>query len=162
MTAQKRLAAFAAIAFLISLVSLALAIKTESAISRQRAAVKALEATTNKPEHKKAVQDLRDRIQYLEYSEYQPMPTWVSRDDVHARQVKIQMLIIEAKRMLVKLEAAERSKALGENQIRGKMPWMYVWYGLAFTMAVTGVIVVRYRRSLQRSMAIAPSSITGQ
>jgi hypothetical protein len=163
MDTKRSLAAFAVTSFLVSLISLVLAIKTDLTISHRRAQLVALENASNKPEYRKAIKNLKDRIRYLQDRQFRPRPTWVSQDDVRAEAMADAITISETRGMLDALEgAAERGKTVGENEIRQRTPWLYILYSLAFTMATVGVIILRHRASLKRSTVGSPLSIIGQ
>jgi hypothetical protein len=160
---KKSLSALALSAFLISITALALGLKADLTISHHRAALTALEEKTNKPEYKKTVNDLKNRIKDLERLELRPLPLGVSGEEMAARTIRISVAMSAARNMLDSLEgAARQTKETADNQIREKTRWAFIWYGLGVLMATVGAIVLRRRISAGRSASIDPLSVTGR
>jgi hypothetical protein len=155
---RSKLALVAVAAFLVSAISLALAIKCDRTVSRRRAQLAALDRTTNNPAYRKSLEDLKRRS--TAYS--QPPPLWIAPDD-SGRAAAMEAVRSEAQAMVNTLEGtATRARLTAEREILSKTWQMYVFYGLALALGIVGAITLRYRASVETEAGGNPLSVTGQ
>jgi hypothetical protein len=161
---RRTLTVVAVVAFVASLISVVGALKTDLRLSRRQADLARLEKATKVLQEEIAKgrqllaesENRRRQWPFTILGEKTPSQLMVER----AEQLSGSLLQNQVNDLQGVVESNQRAMTIWETELRQGMLRLYILYGLAFVMAVVGVIILRYR-SFRGSTEANPLRVVG-